>query len=436
MNLKFFIVTLGCQKNEYDSQVIAGLLVASGYQPADNIENADVIVLNTCCVRDKADVKAYGRLGQYAVFKLRKPELQIVVTGCLAQKDGRRLLSRFHNVSIVLGTRELSKLPTLLEAARKNGSRRCMTSLDEMQFENLPVYRPGSVFAWIPISEGCDCHCTYCIVPFVRGKMVSRKPENIISEITEFVANGGKEIMLLGQNVNGYGKDAPEYGNFAQLLAKIDRIENLERVRFTSPHPANFDEEFIKTFASLKRACEHIHLPLQSGDDTVLKRMGRKYTTEQYANLVHMLRKYVPDISITTDIIVGFPGESCEQFENTLDFVRNMQFDAAFMFAYSEREGTAAVKLPDPVPHEERMARLNKLIAVQNDISMAKHKAREGRIEEVLPEVVSNKNSGFLTGKTRRRAVVNFEASPDLIGKSVSVKLMKGYTWGFMGELC
>ncbi len=434
MHLKYHILTLGCQKNEYDSQVIAGLIASAGYTEPAEIENADLIVLNTCCIRNKADVKVYGRLGQYADLKLQNPNLIIVVAGCLAQKDGKRLLSRFRHVNLVIGTRNLELLPHYLEETARTGKRRFLCDMKDMNFEHLPVLRDSSCCAWIPISEGCDCHCTYCIVPFVRGTMVSRTPENILDDVREFVSSGGLEITLLGQNVNAYGKDNPAFGNFASLLTAINGIEGLKRIRFTSPHPANFGEDFIRTMASLDKVCEHVHLPLQSGDDLVLRRMGRNYTTQDFKSIVEMLRKYIPGIAITTDIIVGFPGETAAQFENTLSFIKEIRLDGAFMFAYSEREGTAAVKMKDSVPHNDRMERLNLLIKVQNEITMSKHVSAEGSVVEVLPETVSRKNSDFLTGKTRTRAVVNFAGLPEMVGKMTNVKLLKGYTWGFMGE--
>ena len=435
MQLKCHIITLGCQKNEYDSQVIEGLLSSIGYTKSEDIENSDLIVLNTCCVRDKADVKVYGRLGQYYELKKQNPNLIIIVTGCLAQKDGKKILSRFKSVNLVIGTRNLKYLPQLVEETSRTGKRRYVCDMKDMEFENLPTARGNEKSAWIPISEGCDCHCTYCIVPFVRGPMTSRNPENIISEIKEFAGKGGLEVTLLGQNVNAYGKDNPDYGSFESLLKKINQIECIKRIRFISPHPANFGENCIKTISELKKVCKAIHLPLQAGDDLILRRMGRNYTTETYRNIVKMLRHYIPDVSITTDIIVGFPGETLQQFQNTLDFVKEMQFDGAFMFAYSEREGTAAVKMKDPIERSEKMKRLNTLIKEQNDITYKKHVFREGTFEEVLAERVSKKNSDFITGYTSRKDVVNFQANENVIGKLVNIKLLKGFTWGFIGEL-
>lgn len=436
MHLKYHIITLGCQKNEYDSQVIEGLLTSMGYIASNELETSDIIIVNTCCVRNKADVKVYGRLGKYDELKAKNPNLVVIVAGCLAQKDGKRILSRFKSVNLVIGTRNLRFLPQLLEETMRTGKRRFLCELTDMEFENLPVLRGSGPCAWIPISEGCDCHCTYCIVPSVRGSMTSRKPENIISDIDNFAKSGGLEVTLLGQNVNAYGKDNPDFGNFDSLLTEINKIENIKRIRFTSPHPANFGEKCIKTISELEKVARHIHLPLQSGDDSVLRRMGRNYRTDDFKNIVNLLRKYMPDISITTDIIVGFPGETQKQFQNTLDFIKEIQFDGAFMFAYSERAGTPAVKMTDSIDPSERMSRLNILIKNQNDITYKKHVLKEDTVEEVLAEKVSKKNSDVLSGYTSGKNLVNFPADKDVLGKIVNVKLKKGYTWGFSGELC
>ena len=436
MDLKYHIITLGCQKNEYDSQVIEGLLTSMGYMASESLENSDIIVVNTCCVRNKADVKVYGRLGQYEELKAQNPNLIIIVTGCLAQKDGKKILSRFKSVNLVIGTRNLRFLPQLIEETARTGKRRFLCELGDMEFENLPVMRGSGPCAWIPISEGCDCFCTYCIVPSVRGPMTSRKPENIIADIESFTASGGLEVTLLGQNVNAYGKDNSSFGNFESLLIEINKTEGLKRIRFTSPHPANFGESCIKTISELEKMARHIHLPLQSGDDQVLRRMGRNYKTADFKNTVTLLRKYMPGISITTDIIVGFPGETQEQFQNTLEFVKEIQFDGAFMFAYSERAGTPAVKMPNPIDPAERMNRLNILIKEQNDITYKNNVLKEGEITEVLAEKISKKNSEVLSGYTSSKHLVNFPADKNILGKIVKVKLTKGYTWGFIGELC
>ncbi len=432
---KFHIVTLGCQKNEYDSQLIASLLTSMGYERTDKPEESSTLVINTCCIRNKADVKAYGRLGQYRTLNESNPDLITIVAGCLAQKDGKKLLSRFKNVNLVVGPRNIGRLPELIDFYQRTGKRRAVCDLSEMNFDIISPVRDRVFSGWIPIAEGCDCRCTYCIVPYVRGSMISRKPESIIKEAEDFAASGGLEITLLGQNVNAYGKDCESYGNFGTLLQKINDIPGIRRIRFMSPHPSNFSNEFIETMASLDKVAKHVHLPLQSGDNVILRRMNRRYSVEDYAAVVAKLRKEIADIAITTDIIVGFPGETESQFENTMDFVREMNFDGAFMFAYSEREGTPAVKITPSVPPEERLIRLRSLIETQNSVTLEKHKRYEGVSAEVLVETVSKKDPEFLTGKTSRKSVVNFRGRKELVGQIINVKLVKAFTWGFMGEL-
>lgn len=435
MSRKYHVITFGCQKNEYDSQLISALLASMGYERTEDPGECDVLVLNTCTIRNKADVKVYGRLGQYRELKRANPDLITVVAGCLAEKDGKRLLSRFSNVSIVVGPRNIGKLPELIRYVARTGKRRTATGLGSMDFEVLPVLRDRSYAAWIPVTEGCDCRCTYCIVPYVRGPMTSRPMEQIMAEAREFAAGGGVEVTLLGQNVNAYGTDNPSFGDFGAVLRGVDSIDGIRRIRFMSPHPRGFSDELIETMASLGKVCRHVHLPLQSGDDVILRRMNRRYTTADYAKIVEKLRREIEGIAITTDIIAGFPGETEEQFGRTLDFVREIGFDGAFMFAYSEREGTPAVRITPAVPPEERLDRLNRLIALQNGITLERHKRAEGTWAEVLVETVSKKDGAFLTGKTERKSVVNLTGSPDLIGKIVRVKLTKAYTWGFMGEM-
>ncbi|MDQ7822663.1 MAG: tRNA (N6-isopentenyl adenosine(37)-C2)-methylthiotransferase MiaB [Candidatus Eremiobacteraeota bacterium] len=432
--LRYYLKTYGCQKNEYDSEVLAALLHSMGYAPAGAAEEAHLIVLNTCSVRNNADEKVYGRLGHYKRLKGGILDPLIIVTGCLAQKDGESLLRRFAHVDVVLGTRNLDRLPQAIDYVRTTGLRYNACEMRAMDFESLRPLRSNAFSAWIPVSEGCNCHCTFCIVPRVRGAMTSREPSAIIGEVKEFAAAGGKEVTLLGQNVNAYGSDLPSGIGFAGLLEEVNRLEGLSRIRFTSPHPANFSAGLIEKLASLDKVCEVLHLPLQSGDDKVLRRMGRTYTTAMYRDLVASLRGAIPGLSLTTDIIVGFPGEEEGHFRNTLAFVEEMAFDSAFMFAYSEREGTAAVKMKDAVPPPVRMERLHELVGKQNDISLLKNMTHEGAHEEVLVESISRKKKSVLTGRTRRNKVVNFEGTPDLIGEIVQVKLKKAYTWGFMGE--
>jgi len=429
----YYLVTYGCQKNEYDSEVIAALVEALGFRPTDCVEEADLVILNTCCVRDNADQKAYGRISQYKRFKDANPDLIMIVTGCLAQKDREVLAKRFKHLDAVIGTHNLDRLQqVILKRDRRN---RVFCDLKGPDFDSLPVKRSTFFKGWVPISEGCNCRCTFCIVPSVRGNLSSRSPESILRDVRDFVEKGGVEVTLLGQNVNSYGKDLGQSVCFAGLLEEVNAVPGLRRIRFTSPHPEGFTGDFISRMSLLEKVCRHVHLPVQSGDDKVLKRMGRRYTSDQYRESLASLRRHMPDISVTTDIIVGFPGETDEQFENTLSFMGESQFDGAFMFAYSEREGTAAVKMGGTVPQEKRMERLYRLIELQNEICLCRNRMCEGSFEEVLVETVSKKRNTFLTGRTGRNKVVNFEGEESKIGEILQVKLTRAYTWGFLGQM-
>lgn len=429
----YYLVTYGCQKNEYDSEVIAALVEALGFRPVESADDAALIILNTCCVRDNADQKVYGRVGQYKRLKDRNPELILIVTGCLAQKDGEALVRRFSYLDAVIGTHNLDRLQEVI--LKRNRRHHVLCRLKGPEFDLLPVKRTSSFTGLIPISEGCDCRCTFCIIPSVRGDLKSRSPESILKDVRHFVSTGGVEVTLLGQNVNSYGKDSGGSIDFADLLKEVNAVEGLRRIRFKSPHPEGFTEDFVKRMSELEKVCRHVHLPLQSGDDTILRRMGRRYTTARYRESLLALRRYMPDISVTTDIIVGFPGETEEQFENTMNFIKELQFDGAFMFAYSEREGTAAVKIGRSVPPEQRMARLYRLIELQNEICLCRNRQYEGSVEEVLVESVSKKKKAFLTGRTGRNKVVNFEGEESRIGEIFQVTLTHAYTWGFLGRM-
>lgn len=431
-DLKYKLLTFGCQMNEYDSEVIASSVESLGGIPVEKEEDADVILFNTCCVRKKADSKVYGRLGKYKELKRENPNLIIVITGCLAQKDGKELIQRFPHVDIVLGTHNLQELVPLLREAGASGP---VAMVDEEGAQFLtPAPRKRGLTGYIPISIGCDCFCTYCIVPYVRGRLKSRPLRQVVAEAEKLVKEGFKEIFLLGQNVNTYGFDLEDKPTFTMLLKEINNIEGVRRIRFTSPHPKDFSPELIKAMGSLKNLCECVHLPLQSGSDKVLKLMNRKYDRQRYREIVRALREEEPALSFSTDIIVGFPGETAEDFEESLEFIKEMQFDQAFMFAYSLRDGTAAATMPDHVPHDEKMDRLNRLIQIQNDISRAKNVLKVGNVVECLVECVSKKNDSRVTGRTRSNRVVNFSGDESMVGDFVDVKLMEAFTWGWMGE--
>ncbi|MCD4783965.1 MAG: tRNA (N6-isopentenyl adenosine(37)-C2)-methylthiotransferase MiaB [Candidatus Eremiobacteraeota bacterium] len=430
--IKYKLLTYGCQMNDYDSEVISSLVESTGAYPVEKPEDADIIIFNTCCVRESADNKVYGRLGQYKILKKENPNLLIVVAGCLAEKDGEKMIKKFPQVDLVVGPRNAYRIVSLIEQAKKK--KIVCLNQDDAVFLN-PLSRSGNITGYIPVSVGCDCFCTYCIVPYVRGRLKSRPAGEIVAEAERLVKQGFGEIFLLGQNVNSYGFDLPGKPTFAELLEKINGIDGIRRIRFVSPHPKDFHPDLIKAVGKLENVCKSVHLPMQSGSNRILKLMNRKYDREQYLKIIHGLRKEVPEIALSTDIIVGFPGETNEDFEETLDIVRDVQFDLAFMFAYSPRDGTAAAKIPDQVPHDEKMNHLYRLIEMQNDISRAKNEKFVGQVLECLVESLSKKDPTKLTGRTERNRVVNFTGDKSLIGEFVNVKLTSAFTWGWIGEM-
>jgi tRNA-2-methylthio-N6-dimethylallyladenosine synthase len=430
---KYFLATYGCQMNVYDSEVIAATMEGLSCYPVESPREADVIVFNTCCVRENADMKVYGRLGEFKRLKEANPALTIVVAGCLAQKDGEQMRERFPHVDLVLGTHNLRDLRAQLLDLRESRVPRVHVEQHGAAMD-LEARRGSTFQAWIPVSVGCDEYCTFCIVPFVRGRMRSRSVASIRHEMKKLADQGFVEVTLLGQNVNAYGDDLEPKVDFADLLYALADLDGIKRLRFTSPHPRNFSDRVLDAMAEIPMVCEHVHMPLQAGDDAVLRRMNRPYTRERFMELAAKIRERIPGVAISTDIIVGFAGETEEQFENTMDVVRRVQFDHAYMFAYSERAGTPAMKIKDHLPEEVRMDRLYRLIREQNDITMKRNQALEGTMGEVLVEGPSKKDPTRMTGRTRQGRVVNFPGGTDLIGRLAEVRLTRGYTWGMMGE--
>jgi len=413
---RFYVRTFGCQMNEHDSERIAGLLVADGMEPADDVEAADVVVFNTCCVRENADARLYGHLGQMKVLKEQRPDLQIAVGGCLAQKDRDLIRARAAHVDVVFGTHNLAQVADLLRRARLDGP--VVEILEEYDTypSALPVLRGVGHSAWVAIQIGCDNTCTYCIVPKVRGREVSRRMGDILGEVERLAADGVTEITLLGQNVNSYGRDlgaGQRAPRFAGLLRAVDEIEGIRRVRFTSPHPKDLRPETIEAMEECATVCEHLHLPLQSGSDRTLARMHRGYTAERYLSQLGAARKAVPDLAVTTDLIVGFPGETDADFQRTLDVVDAAAYDAAYTFVYSPRAGTAAAAMTgDLVAPDVVRERMGRLIEVVERSALRSYGARLGRVEEVLAEGPSKKDPAMLTGRTRQNKVVNFAPPP------------------------
>ncbi|KYH29856.1 MULTISPECIES: tRNA (N6-isopentenyl adenosine(37)-C2)-methylthiotransferase MiaB [Clostridium] len=438
LNQKYYIDTWGCQMNEEDSEKISGLLKGTGYKRTNIKEEADIIIFNTCCVRENAEQKVYGHLGSLKALKRKKPNLIIVVTGCMMQQKGMpdKVIKKFPYIDIIAGSYNSYKLPEYIERVKTEGKSIIeVWNKEKGIVEGLPVDRMSNVKAFVTIMYGCNNFCSYCIVPYVRGRERSREPENIINEIKDLVSKGYKEITLLGQNVNSYGKGLEPEIDFAELLKRVNKIEGLERIRFMTSHPKDVSDRLISAMAECEKVCEHGHFALQSGSSRILEKMNRKYTREQYLELVKKLRKAMPDIAITTDIIVGFPGETEEDFNDTLSIVKEIEFDSVFTFIYSQREGTPAANHEDQIPEDVKHERFNRLVKVVNDILAKKNKEYEGKIVEVLVEGPSKNDETKLMGRTRTNKLVNFEGNNDIIGKLVKVKIIKAQSFSLIGEI-
>ncbi|MGB9660573.1 MAG: tRNA (N6-isopentenyl adenosine(37)-C2)-methylthiotransferase MiaB [Moorellaceae bacterium] len=435
---RYWIKVYGCQMNERDAEIIAGLLEKEGYREAPSLEQADIILLHTCCVREKAENKVYGLLGHLARLKSKNPGLVIAVGGCMTQQPGaaEKMRERAPYVDLIYGTHNIHELPRLLEQVEILNRPVAEIWEEEGEIvEGLPVKRTGGVKALVTISYGCNNFCSYCIVPYVRGRERSRRPEDIMREIKSLVAEGVLEVMLLGQNVNSYGRDLEGRMSFGKLLEMVNGIEGLRRIRYMTSHPRDFTQELIETLSRLDKVCEHVHLPVQAGSNKVLRLMNRGYTREEYLALVDNLRQHIPGVSLTTDIIVGFPGETEEDFADTLDLVERVQFDNAFTFMYSPRRGTTAATLPGQVPVEIKKERLRRLMELQYRISREKNEALVGQEVEVLVEGLSENDATKLCGRTRTNKLVIFSGPESIIGKFVSVKITVAQTWLLKGEV-
>lgn len=432
----YFIQTYGCQMNEHDTETMKGMLEQMGYSEATVRTDADVILLNTCAIRENAEDKVFGELGHLKSLKLEKPSLLLGVCGCMSQEESvvQRILQKHTFVDLIFGTHNIHRLPQLIQDAYYSKEMVVEVWSKEGDIvENLPKKREG-MKAWVNIMYGCDKFCTYCIVPYTRGKERSRRPQDVIAEVRELARQGYQEITLLGQNVNAYGKDFEDIDyTFANLMDDMRKID-IPRVRFTTSHPRDFDDDLIQVLAKKGNLVEHIHLPVQSGNSDILKKMSRKYSREHYLQLVKKIKQAIPDVVLTTDIIVGFPGETDEQFEDTLSLVREVEYDSAFTFIYSPRDGTPAAAMPDDIPEEvkkRRLQRLNEELAV---ISKRKNDALCGQIVEVLVEGVSKNNHHVLAGRTRTNKLVHFEGDASWIGKFVQVEITEPRTYFLKGE--
>ena len=433
---KYHIRTYGCQMNERDSETLAGILADLGYTRTASVEEADLILFNTCCVRETAERKIYGRLNELRPLKKKRPDLLIGVGGCMAQKDKERVLTKAPHVDFVFGTHNIQELPELIsKAAALSEPLVQVWEEGQVPLVDLPAQREGKLKAYVTITYGCTNFCTYCIVPYVRGKERSRPPQDIIQEVTELAQEGYKEVTLLGQNVNTYGRDLGKGVSFAQLLREVNQVEGIQRIRYTTSHPRDFTAEIIAAVRDCDKVCEHFHLPIQAGSNRILQRMNRGYTREEYLQLVERIREEVPDCSITTDIIVGFPGEEEEDFAATLDIVRQVRFDNAFTFVFSPRSGTPAAKMKEQVPEDVKKERLNRLMELQDRISRDINEELRGKELEVLVEGTSKKEEKILTSRTRTNKLVLFPGEEDLMGELVTVRITRPQTWNLYGEL-
>jgi tRNA-2-methylthio-N6-dimethylallyladenosine synthase len=437
MQKRVYIETYGCQMNEHDSEQMLRLLEDSCYSETKEPGEADLILINTCSVREKPEYKVYSALGRFKKLKEEKGTI-IGVAGCVAQQEGDRLLSRVPYLDLVLGTHAIPLLPQLVQKIEVFGQRVCETALDpEGTYLKTPLPQRSlaKVKSYVTIMQGCDHFCSFCIVPYVRGREKSRSSREIIEEVRCLAEMGVREVCLLGQNVNAYGKGLEGELDFPGLLQRINEIEGIQRIRFTTSHPADLSDELVQAFSRLEKLCEHFHLPFQSGSDKLLRRMHRGHTKEFYLGRVNRLRKNCPSIAITGDVIVGFPGEEEEDFEETLDLVRNVRFDDLFSFKYSPRKGTRAAQFEDQVEEKVKQDRLTILQGIQNEITLQRNQGLVGCVEEILVEGRSKQSERDVTGRTRSNKIVNFEGDLSLVGELVPVRITKAYPHSLRGEI-
>ena len=442
-NPKYIILTMGCQLNENDSEKLSGMIEKMGYTNTENIEEADLIVFNTCCVRENAEDKLFGKLGEAKKIKEKRGTI-IAIGGCMMQEKHivDKLQKSYPFFDIVFGTHTLHKFPQDLYNVILNKKRiEDIIDIDGEIIEGLPIKRNDNIKASVTIMYGCNNFCSYCIVPYVRGRERSRKPEDIINEVRELADKGYKEITLLGQNVNSYMRNEvlenenEKITSFAKLLYAVNEIKGIERIRFISPHPKDFTEDVIQAIKKCDKVCKLIHLPLQSGNSKVLKEMNRKYTKQQYLELVEKMKKEIPNLTLSTDIIVGFPGETDEEFEDTLDVVKKVNFEQVYMFIYSRRVGTPADRMQNQVPEEQKHIRFEKLKKLVEEQIEEKNKKYINTIQKVLVEGKSKNNEDMLTGRTDSNKVVIFKGNDNLIGQIINLKIVSEHMWHLKGEV-
>ncbi len=436
--VKYIIETFGCQMNENDSERLSGMLSEMGYSESFKRAESDLVIFNTCCVRENAEQKVYGHLGALKKLKEKNPELVIAICGCMMQQPEvvEHIRKVYKHVDIVFGTHNLYKFPELLNTAieTKAAVIDVWDSTGSIA-ENMPITRKDSLKAWVTVMYGCNNFCSYCIVPYVRGRERSRGLEEIKNEVQKLAQEGCKEITLLGQNVNSYGKDLAGEYSFAGLLRELNTIEGIERIRFMTSHPKDLSDELIYAMRDCEKVCEHLHLPVQAGSTKILDDMNRRYTKEQYLELLEKVKTHIPGIALSTDIIVGFPGETEEDFAETLDVVAKARFDMAYTFLYSKRTGTPAATKENQVSEETKKERFDRLLALQNTISREINDELLGKEVEVLVEGLSKSSKTTYTGRTRENKIVNFKGSPEIVGKLVRVKIDTIQTWSLLGKI-
>ena len=435
---KYIIVTYGCQMNEHDSEKIAGMLQNMGYRETDDKKEADLIIYNTCCVRENAELKVYGNIGSLKNIKKKKEDMIIAVCGCMMQQPQvvAEIKKKYRHVDLVFGTHNLHKFPELLVNAKHSDNMLVEVWENEGEIiEGVPVIRKYELKTFVNIMFGCNNFCTYCIVPYTRGRERSREVQDIVNEVTDLANNGTKEITLLGQNVNSYGNTLGDNVTFAGLLRRLNEIKGIERIRFMTSHPKDLSDELIDVMAECDKLCPHMHLPFQAGSNKILKAMNRKYTKEGYLELVDKLKKKVPDIAMTSDIIVGFPGETEEDFQDTMDVVEKVRFDSVFTFLYSKRQGTPAADMGDHISEELMHERFNRLIKKINGICAEINHSYLNKEVEVLVEGPSKTDPDRLMGRTGQSKLVNFPGDASLVGKLVTVKITDPKTFSLNGEV-
>ena len=432
----YYIYTYGCQMNESDSERLAHQLESVGYVPTEEVTVADLIILNTCCVRETAENKIYGRIGELKHLKEKNKNLIIAITGCMAQKNQADMFKRAPHIDIVLGTHNIQHINEMVKEVQRTKKRQVNVDMDNTVLPELAAKHNGTFFAWVPIMNGCNKFCTYCIVPHVRGREISRPVDAIVKDVRELGEKGFKEITLLGQNVNSYGLDFKDGTDFGTLVDALDGIPGIERIRYMTSHPQDMTKGMVDALGRSSNIVTQLHLPVQSGSDNILKRMNRHYSVEQYKELLQYCREKIDGVTITTDIIVGFPGETEEDFQQTLQLLKDVRYDMAFTFIYSKRSGTPAAEFEDQVPEEVKRVRLQALMDVQNEISLELNQAMVGKVYDIIVEGPSRTDENMWFGRTSGNKMVLFPKQDSLkIGDTIDVRIDKGQTWVLYGTV-